>query len=149
MLKVLAEVKTNKLLNTVMQSKGFTLIELIVVIAIIGILASIVMSELQNARKSARDAVLKSMVSEAAKVAELYYDDFGTYEFVCNLPTFQNDGTIGKQIVNNGGTLVCGDAAGGYCISSTLNLGPSLCVDHWREVKSGLVCTDADDIECE
>lgn len=131
------------------ESKGFTLIELIVVIAIIGILASIVLSELQNARKSARDAVLKSMVSEAAKVAELYFDDYGTYDGVCDEPTFQSGGTLEKQITNNGGTLVCGDDTAGYCISSTLNLGASLCVDHWREVKSGLVCTGTTDILCD
>lgn len=54
--------------------KGFTLIELLVVIAIIGVLSSVVLSALSDARTKGSDASIKKNLSNARAQASLYYD---------------------------------------------------------------------------
>jgi prepilin-type N-terminal cleavage/methylation domain-containing protein len=59
--------------------KGFTLIELLVVIAIIGILSTLAIVALQNARQKARDAKRVSDVKQLVTALELYYGDQTAY----------------------------------------------------------------------
>lgn len=54
--------------------RGFTLIELLVVIAIIGVLASIVLASLNNARRKSRDARRITDIKQIQLALELYFD---------------------------------------------------------------------------
>jgi prepilin-type N-terminal cleavage/methylation domain-containing protein len=66
------------------KNKGFTLIELLVVIAIIGILSSVVLASLSNARDKGKDASVKSQLASLKAQGELYFSASETYSGVCN-----------------------------------------------------------------
>lgn len=55
--------------------RGFTLIELLVVISVIGLLSSVVLSNLSNARAKARDAQRIASVIQMSKAVEVYAAD--------------------------------------------------------------------------
>ncbi len=59
--------------------KGFTLVELLVVITIIGILATVALVSLNSARAKARDAKRLGDVRQIALALEFCYNDIGKY----------------------------------------------------------------------
>ncbi len=59
--------------------KGFTLIELLVVVSIIGLLASVILASLNNARGKARDARRKSDIHQIQLALNLYFGTNGSY----------------------------------------------------------------------
>ena len=67
-------------------SIGFTLIEMLVVISIIGILAVLVAANLNSARGRARDAERKSDIKNIETAMRLYYNDYGSYPSTNSLP---------------------------------------------------------------
>ena len=62
--------------------KGFTLIELLVVIAIIGLLSTLAVVALNNARIKSRDARRVSDIKQMQTAFELYMNDVGHYPAV-------------------------------------------------------------------
>lgn len=62
-----------------MNKRGFTLIELLVVVAIIGLLSTLAVVALGNARKKANDAKRVSDVKQLQTALELYYTDNNAY----------------------------------------------------------------------
>lgn len=62
-----------------MKNKGFTLVELLVVISIISLLSSVVLGSLRTARDRAKDAAIKQDVQQMVRLMALNYDDYGSY----------------------------------------------------------------------
>lgn len=96
-------------------NKGFTLVELMVVIGIIGILSGIVYASFGGARQAARDEVRKTDLKQLQLSVEMYRAQFSQYpdnledlvsEFIPQLPTdpsggayqYQSDG-VGYKIM--------------------------------------------------
>ncbi len=104
--------------------KGFTLIELLVVIAVIGILATIVLINLGGARDGAKDARIRSSLSQLRTVAEISAS-LGNYEDVCE--DIVDAAAYGDLSDMGGENVNCFDHADGYCVQVTLNDGTSLC----------------------
>lgn len=78
---------------------GFTLIELLVVVSIIGVLATLVVANLNSARARARDAARKSDLKNISTALRLYFNDRGVY------PGNNSSGRI--MGCGGGGTSVC------------------------------------------
>lgn len=67
-----------------MKQKGFTLIEILVVISIISFIMSSAMYNLNISRMKARDSERIQMLKAFELALELYYDDYGKYPGWCS-----------------------------------------------------------------
>ena len=124
-------------------NKGFTLIEMLVVIAIIGLLSSVVLVALGPSRNKAKDTRIISDVNQARVILETKYDaSAGAYTYVATDYT-----ALTTDVANNGGTLVVQPVPGSgniYAVSSALVSGGFYCVDSTGKTGSaaavGSVC---------
>ena len=62
-----------------MRKNGFTLVELLVVVSLIGVLATLVLANLTSGRSRGRDAQRKSDLRQISTALRLYYNDRGGY----------------------------------------------------------------------
>lgn len=68
--------------NNIKNKKGFTLIELMVVIAILGVLTTLMTGNFITSIKRSRDAQRKNDLSTIQRALEMYYEDNKTYPVV-------------------------------------------------------------------
>lgn len=75
--------------NQITTKGGFTLIELMVVVAILGVLATVGLSSFRLSQIKGRDARRKSDLAQVQRALEMYYNDNGAY------PVAASGGVIG------------------------------------------------------
>lgn len=92
--------------------KGFTLVELMVVISIIAILSVVGYTLYTNAQKAARDVVRKQEIDAIANAMEMNYDS-GTAKYAVLTPGSFVNGAIPADVYS--GTAKCGTAGNLYC----------------------------------
>ena len=140
--------------------KAFTLIELLIVIAIIGILATIVVISLRGASDKSRNTKIITNMVQIRKISEdMYTQSFDGYSDLCDSGAL-NTGAYPKTlgILNtdiekyNGSISNCYANTYSYCISALLSgeNAKYFCIDdegHNSEVATD-PCNDADS-ECE
>jgi general secretion pathway protein G len=107
-----------------MNKKGFTLIELLVVIAIIGLLSTLAVVALGNARQKARDARRLSDLKQLQTALELYYTDNTAYPTGSGIAL----GATNYACLGTGGfsTTTCAGAYMGQVPLDPLNTGSNV-----------------------
>lgn len=61
------------------RNQGFTIVELLIVIVVIGILAALVLNSFQGVQARARDTERRTDINAVATQLEVYYNDNGGY----------------------------------------------------------------------
>ncbi|MFA5927035.1 MAG: type II secretion system protein [Patescibacteria group bacterium] len=80
-----------------MRTRAFTLIELLIVVAIIGILATVSLANLSNARSKARDSKRIANIKQTSTALALYYDSNNQYPAGTASRYIELDGTAWRD----------------------------------------------------
>ncbi len=116
------------------KNQGFTLIEMLVVIAMIGLLSAVVLVALGPSRNKAKDTRIISDINQARAIGETKFDPINGVYALCN-NSATDFASLASDISAQGGALAVNcnpsstPANSQAAYSSSLNGGGNYCVD--------------------
>ena len=126
---------------------GFTLIALLVVIAIIGILSSVVLASLNSARKKGRDARRVAGIKQMQLALELYFDANRQYPLLFNTANIVTPGYMSAipldpvtAAVYSYSALLSGANCTSYHLRATLEDTTNLALTGDADAAAGTIC---------
>ena len=109
------------------------MVELLFVLAIIGILAGFILSSLNDARTSGIDAKIQTEMDALSKRAEIEHARFFTYDLVCGSNGVATSSVIFDILTSINGmassSATCNSSPGDYAVSVPIG-GGHWCVDN-------------------
>lgn len=112
---------------------AFTLIELLTVIAIIGILAATILRSITDARNQGIDARIQSEMDAIIKRASIENAGVPDYDTVCGTNSATQSTVIAELItsINNfaSSTVTCNSGPAAYAVSAPMVSGGHWCID--------------------
>lgn len=125
------------------KSRGFSLVELLIAITIIGVLSTIILSSMSNSRARAYDSKVKQQLASFRTAAEVYFSSqnpssYGPATSVCTEGIFNdvnpNNGSpallIAEGNLPNNTQVRCGSTDTAYAVKASLYSGTEYwCVD--------------------
>ncbi len=101
---------------------GITLVELLVVVAIISLLATVAINGYEDLRTSSRDARRQQELTQLALALELYYTEHGSYTQPENMTSDTSCGGLGSQYLDDNGSPIGASAgSGSECVNGDGN----------------------------
>ena len=116
--------------------KGFTLIELMVVVVIIGLLAAIAVPKLAGSKDKAKLASVKTDLRNLMTVQEAYYSDHAAYA-----PDYATLQTGTNNTLSSGNTATVAGTASGFTATVTNSLISSGLTTCTVQVAAGAAAT--------
>ena len=100
--------------------RGFTLVEIMIVVAIIALLAAIAIPNLLNARRTANEAAARANIRSLVTEMETFAAGAGDGAYYANVAAFQAASTGGTRYCNTAGCALAGTGCGGYVYACTV-----------------------------
>lgn len=94
---------------------GFTLVEIMIVVAIIALLAAIAIPNLLGARRTANEAAARANIKVLCTEAETFSAGAGNGAYYADVAAF--------QAASSAATRLCGASSGGYAYTCVMAVG--------------------------
>jgi prepilin-type N-terminal cleavage/methylation domain-containing protein len=131
---------------------GFTIVELLTVITIISVLAAIILTSLNDARKEGIDAKIMVEMGGIAKRAAIDNNEVFTYDVVCGTNGYATSTEIVDLITSihtlASSTVTCNSSPGAFAVSVPLNTA-HWCIDNNGAAKEIPAALTAGDTDCD